>query len=160
MKINTQIIFTILFALTAIIVQAQDCQSSLSVEKNRSFKSVSNYGTVYNLLLRNDSNQKSTFQITAKQLTTTCGNKKQVSLKPNAKVDITFLDNRLISIKDNRITVPGNTTINLKAKIKAPKGTPVNTWGCVEVQVANVNCKSISSSTILSAWILDPSASE
>jgi hypothetical protein len=41
--------------------------------------------------------------------------------------------------------------------VKAPKGTPFNTWSCIEVEATSTECKSISETKTLSVFVIDPS---
>jgi hypothetical protein len=143
-----------------------DCSAQLIVENDRNSKSADEDGAQFILVLTNTSRSTKTFNLSSKNLTEPCNtNTSQYNrgtTSNNTVLDITF---QSMSSNRNSSTNASPSSILLKSgesykfivNVKAPKGTPFNTWSCIEVEATSTECKSISETKTLSVFVIDPS---
>jgi hypothetical protein len=142
-----------------IIEDPVKCSAELSVEKNRNSKSVIEGAIDFPLTLKNTSSSTTSYSISTKILQEACGNdtyKKSSNNNLEFGVSVKTDDSSTTSI--NEITLIGGQTHNFVITIDVPKGTPYNSWSCVEVFAKSLDCEdSDAAKTILSVYIPDPS---
>ncbi|MFS4481434.1 Fn3-like domain-containing protein [Hyunsoonleella sp. 2307UL5-6] len=139
-----------------------DCNAELSVEKNRSVKSIGENGTFFTLDLKNTSNTSKTYTITSNKTEQPCKksnivNSKRINISPD--LDVTFLtpENLNSNLKEISVTVNSGSSQKLYVKVEVPNGTPYNTWTCLKINAKSEGCTSNGAETILSAYISNPS---
>ncbi|MGJ8667794.1 MAG: hypothetical protein ACSHW7_15605 [Patiriisocius sp.] len=158
LKINKGLSLLFFFLFVCNIGFSQNCNSDLSVEKNRNFKSVPENGVLYVLELKNNSRASQTYIIEFLDVTQSCANERKASKQPNVPLNVKIIDNWAKRSKlSNTITVSSGQKKTFNVLVEVPKGTPVDRWGCVKVQATNPKCDSSKLTTILSAYISDPS---
>lgn len=138
----------------------QNCRSELSVEKNRSFKSADEEGATFSLVLENKSSTSVSYQLSAKNLSTSCKNKAAEangSKNSNVSLEVSFQTNDTYMTESNTVIIGSGESLKFKVYVKVPNGTPFNRWGCVEVEAASQECGSDSLKTILSVYVPNPS---
>jgi len=147
----------IIFGLLATeSVAAQNC-GELSVEKDRSFKAVTKNGANFFLELKNTTSSTQVYTLKISQLDTPCDNNINRSAKANSKLDVDVVNALSRTKVDNSISLRAGEIKKIEIKITAPKNTPYNTWGCVEVTAVNDGCSSRPSQVVLSSLVVDPS---
>ncbi|WP_040254621.1 hypothetical protein [Psychroserpens mesophilus] len=166
-----KLIATLITACLAVILYVSDeniseCSANLTVEKDRKAKSADEDGAQFILILTNTSNGTKTFNLSTKNLSTPCNNKtSQYNRGTNS--NNTVLDVSLENISSNRNSSPNASTSNVElssgesykfiVNVTVPKGTPYNTWSCIEVEVNSEDCESLSETQTLSVFVVDPS---
>lgn len=137
------------------------CNTELSVEKNRSIKSVGENGVFFTLVLKNTSSTNKTFAITASKANTPCKTSKTVSNTTNNNSDlkVSFILANNINEASSKIEIPVNGSNSQKffVKVEVPEGTPYNTWSCLEINAKPENCSSDGAQSILSVYVTNPS---
>lgn len=145
---------------------SNDCSAQLIVEKDRSFKSADEEGAQFILVLTNSSSETKTFNLSSKQLTEPCHNNKSQYNRntgsSNSVLDVSIQNNSLNRNNANSspqldITLNSGESYKFIVNVKVPKGTPFNTWSCIEVEAKSSDCKSLSETKTLSVFVVDPS---
>lgn len=144
----------LLFFVGLVSAIAQECNSELTVEKNRKYKTVSEEGALFTLLLQNNTNQQTSYTISTAQLEEACGNTSLKSNKPNVPVKVAFPSSTGALATHKTISVEPNAITKFKVLVNAIDTSIINTWGCVEVTATSTNC-STGTKTVLSAWVSD-----
>jgi len=144
----------LLLFVGVISATAQQCNSELVVEKNRKYKSISEEGATFSLLLKNNTREHASYSISTKQLEEACGNDLFKSNKPNVPVNVTLSSSNKELASNSTITVAPNSIQKFKVIVNALDGSETNTWGCVQVTATAKNCTT-ETSTVLSAWVSD-----
>ncbi len=141
-----------------------NCSAELSVEKNRSSKSADEEGAQFVLVLTNTSSVSKTFSLSARQLAQSCkkGNAQynRGTQSGNAALNIAFQTNGLQRKSSNNaseITLSSGESYKFIVNVTVPEGTPYNVWSCIEVEATASDCKSLSETTTLSVFTVDPS---
>jgi len=146
------------------ITYYNDCSAQLIVEKGRNSKSADEDGAQFILVLTNTSNAKRTFNLSSKNLSEPCGNKTQYNRRSNSTstvLDVSFQNNNLNRNRENTasnkdIVLESGESYKFIVNAIAPKGTPLNTWSCIEIEAKSTDCKSVSETQILSVYVVDP----
>ena len=143
------------------------CSADLSVEKNRNYKSAYADGVSFKLILTNTSSNTNTYSLSTKKLEGACGKSsntgKTSSKSQNSNIDLNVSIQANASSKsanrksNNEITLRSGQSYKFIVKVTAPKGTPYNNWGCIEVDAISKDCGSSSATTILNVYVPDPS---
>jgi len=138
------------------------CNAELTVEKNRSIKSVGENGTFFNLILKNTSNTTKTYTVSVDKTKQSCKKSNNITTKganinPDLELSILLPDNLTSKSSDTTITINGGDSQKFYVKVNVPNGTPYYTWSCLEVSSKSENCSSSSAKTILSVYIANPS---
>ena len=144
------------FGLGANSSFGQNCKAELSVEKNRSVRSAAENGAVFYLVLNNTSSRTTSFDLSTINTGKTCTPVNRSSTGANVALDTQILGNNGLAQQTGRISVGAGQSHSFQVKVMAPKGTPFQTWGCIEVQARSESCNEIIS-TILSVYVPDPS---
>lgn len=132
------------------------CDAELSVEKNRSVDSAGENGAKFFLILKNNSFNKTTYVLSAKNLQEACGNKNMKSSGVNVKLNVSFeLDNS--GLPQNEITLNNGESNKFIVNVTVPEGTAYENWGCIEIEAKPEGCNSSNAKTILSVYVPDPS---
>ena len=149
------------------INDSQNCSAELTVDKNRSFKSATENGAEFKLLLKNTSQNTTSYTLSANKLLKDCSNKTHKKLNKsivkNSNLEVSFKGNKHdvlsknSSNKNEIITLEAGESKEFKFNAYVPAGTTYKTWSCIEIKANATNCKSISASIILSIYIPDPS---
>lgn len=143
----------------------QNCSAELTVEKNRSYKSATENGVEFKLMLKNTSGSTNSFRLSSINLSTQCTNNTDNGLSKssveNSNVDVSFKlsNSKMSSIGSsdhNIITLDAGASEEFIVIGMVPNGTPYYTWGCIEVKANSISCKSVSDEIILSVYIPDP----
>lgn len=173
MKILFPVIITLFFGLIHSIGDIendkyQNCSASLTVEKNRSFKSVYQDKAEFKLTLVNTSDAKTSYQLKSSMLSTPCSNNTKKnnlskSTSKNSELNVSLnLNNSENSLKSKQskkssiITLNSGESKTFSVITIVPEGTPYKTWGCINVEANSIDCKSLSTSIVLSVYIPDP----
>ncbi|WP_120200954.1 hypothetical protein [Ichthyenterobacterium magnum] len=141
-------------------ISYKDCKAELSVEKNRSFKSADEDGTQFSLVLTNMSLDSKTFYLSAKSLSEPCDNKAKYNKRgssTNVDLNVSLNSDNVNKSAINKITLRSGQTYKFKVNVSVPKGTPYNTWSCIEIEAKSKDCESKPEKTILSVFVPDPS---
>lgn len=151
----------------SLINDSQNCSAELTVDKNRSFKSATENGAQFKLLLKNTSQTVTTYKLSTTKLLKDCSNKTYKNLNKstvkNSNLEVSFKSNETGVLSKNSssqydiITLEAGQSKEFILNAQVPEGTVFNTWSCIEVKASATNCKSVSASTILSIYIPDPS---
>ncbi|WCO03061.1 hypothetical protein [Psychroserpens ponticola] len=154
------------FAMTLSASSKNDCSAQLIVEKNRNSKSADEDGAQFILVLTNTSQETKTFNLSAKNLSEPCNNNNSQynrgTSSESAPLDVSFQNNGINRNNANtaskfNITLNSGESYKFIVNAEAPKGTPLNTWSCIEVEAKSTDCKSISETQTLSVYVADPS---
>ncbi len=157
------IFFSLLvFCNTGFSQSKTGCNAELSVEKNRSIKSVGENGAFFTLELKNTSSVSKTYTITSSKTKQPCKKSNYLiskSTNNNSNLDVTFLlpDNINSNTKDISFTVNRGDSQKFYVKVEVPDGTPYETWNCLMINAKSENCSSNGAETILSVYIPIPS---
>ncbi|MBT8273914.1 MAG: hypothetical protein KJO77_08910 [Bacteroidia bacterium] len=138
----------------------RNCNSELSVEKNRSFKSADQDGTSFALVLENNSESTKTYNLSVKNLSTSCSNKASdlnKAASQNVNLDVLVLANDTFMTESNTVILGSGESLKFNVNVRVPDGTPFKTWSCIEVKAASEQCGSDSLKTILSVYVPNPS---
>ena len=145
---------------------ASDCSAQLIVEKNRSSKSADEDGAQFILVLTNTSSDTRTFNLSSKNLSEPCNNKAQQYNRgtgsKNSVLDVSFQSmglsrNSMANTSNSNIKLNSGESYKFVVNVTVPKGTPYNTWSCIEVEVTSTDCESLSETKTLSVFVVDPS---
>ena len=141
--------------------ELQNCDSELTVEKNRTFKSADKDGVSFSLHLQNKSLKAQTYVISAKNISESCANNKNYA-DPNVQLEpyiVLPYDKAPNNTDDSsaEIEIQPGQSIDFHVKIKVPNNTPVYRWGCIEVEASSTDCSSRTPKAILSVYIPNPS---
>ena len=163
-------IISILIALCFVSINTDDiansknCESELTVEKNRNTRSADETGTSFRLVLKNTSSTTQTYYLSANNAATACTNNskynqrsagsKNVSL--NVSLETKNSDHSQRS-KLNEITLNSGQSYSFDVYVSVPKNTPYNTWSCIQVEAKSKSCGTLSSKTTLNVYVPDPS---
>lgn len=142
------VLLILLFTSSFLSVKAQVGSISLEVEKNRSFKSISDKETPFRLVLSNNSNVADTYSLSTDLLETSCANIRKRTKGPNSVVDVR-IPQKLLNI----FLKPGESktfTVYVKSNGRSIK----DRWGCIKV-IAKSSKSRKSVNTVLSAYITD-----
>lgn len=168
--IATLIIATLAMTLSKTdnnIATSNDCSAKLTVEKDRSSKSADEDGAQFVLILTNTSRSTKTFKLSSKNLSEPCGNNTQYNRTSSSgnntlnALDVSFQNNNsnssLLRMSSNEgIVLNSGESYKFIVSAIAPKGTPYNTWSCIEIEATSVDCKSVADSKTLSVYVVDP----
>ena len=150
----TSLLACLLFFAFIAIGNAQNCAADLSVKKNRSYKSVnSKNGAVYHLILTNKSASDQLFTISVKESEVDCSNKHLPSKRANVSLNVELIDSKNKVLVGNQIKIGAGQAISFKAKVTAYQNTPLESWGCIELQAVSNKCRTVSDSTLLKAYV-------
>ena len=163
-----KLIATLIIACLAINIsnsQNNDCSAQLIVEKDRSFKSADDDGAQFVLVLTNTSRSTKTFNLSSVNLSEPCSNKPQYNRgtgSNNSVLDVSFKNstsnrNSANSISSNEIELTSGESYTFIVSVEVPKGTPFNTWSCIEIEAKSKDCISLSETKTLSVYVADPS---
>lgn len=137
------------------------CNAQLTVEKNRSIKSVGDNGVFFTLILKNTTNAKKNYSITSNRSESQCKQSSNISSSTynDTDLDVTFIlsTNLNSNASDLNIAIDGNSSQKIYVKVEAPEGTPYNTWSCLAINAKSDNCSTTGAEAILSVYILNPS---
>ncbi|PVW16332.1 hypothetical protein [Marixanthomonas spongiae] len=156
---------TFLFAFFIVSgVNAQSCDATLIVEKNRNSKSADEDGAVYDMVLTNTSSASESYTIALKQLEEPCSNSVAYrTTKANVNLDIA-INNKKIDVKNNNgravasgdaVSVNPGQSYKFTVKVTVPKGTPTQRWSCIQVEAKSASCKQGAASTVLKVFVPD-----
>lgn len=157
------IFFSLLvFGNTGFSQSKTGCNAELSVEKNRSVKSVGENGTFFTLELKNTSSTSRTYSITSSKTKESCKKSnynmsKSTNTIPDLNVAIQLPDNLNSNLQDVSVTLSGGSSQKFYVKVEVPEGTTYNIWSCLKVSAKSENCSSNVAETILSVYIPNPS---
>ncbi len=140
----------------SIFDDAQNCKASLSVEKDRNFKSADQDGASFVLILENKSNSSATYTINTRNLETACYGKNKPSAS-NVSLQAALSAYDSILIADNEISLEGGEEVKFEINVTIPEGTPINSWSCIEVEAIPQSCASPPIKTTLSVFVPNPS---
>ena len=143
---------------------SQSSSAEISVEKNRSFKSIDKDGANFTLKLKNTSGSRNSFIIRATLDSSPCSNKYNSNLSTKANNSNLYMlletdNSRSMSNRESRIqiTLDPEQTKEFTVTATAPNATVYNTWGCIKVEAISDTYETISDEIILSVYIPDPS---
>ncbi len=154
-----QFLFTLgLFMFATSFGFSQTCNAELAVEKNRNSKSVSEKGAIYKMVLTNNSSRAESFSIKTTHLKTSCANKHFKQSVPNANLDLVVLATDRLSEVPSKIALEPGQSYKFSIKVSSNKTTPINSWGCIEVNAIADSCKASAASTVLKSYVPDPEA--
>jgi hypothetical protein len=140
---------------------SQNCSAELSVKKNRNFESAVEDGASFILVLKNTSSKTATYSLSTTNLLEPCDNENSTtknSRRNNVNLNVSIQSNSLSrGIPNNEITLKAGETYNFVVKVTVPKGTPYNSWSCIDVEAQSKNCTSGPAKTTLSVFVPDPS---
>jgi hypothetical protein len=149
------------------IANSNNCSAELIVEKDRSSKSADQDGAQFILVLTNTSREVKTFNLSTRNLSEPCSNKNTTQYNrgtssSNVELDISIQNSTLNrngskTSSQFEIELNGGESHKFTVNVKAPKGTPFNTWSCIEVEAKSADCKSMSETQVLSVYVVDPS---
>jgi hypothetical protein len=155
-KIIRSILFVLFCAALSISTAAQNCNSLLSVDKNRNVKSVDENGVTYLLTLTNNSSRTITYDLSAVFSDRSCANKNRQTRSTNVRLNVAFEGNST-PLTGNRISVNAAQSKLFKVIVTRPEGIPNNTWSCIQIQAAGENCGNKITETLLRVFVPDPS---
>lgn len=135
---------------------AQNCNSDLSVEKNRNVKSAGENGAVYLLTLTNNTSKTNTYHLASVFSDLSCANKNRQTRSANVTLNVAFEGNSSV-ITNNQITVGSGQSKKFKVRVTVPGGTPYRTWSCIQIQARAEHCNNAISETLLRVFVPDPS---
>jgi len=137
---------------------SQSCKSSLEVVKNRSYRSLSKIeSTFFDLKLINESAKLTTYKLVSENTKTDCSNKSTKSKNSNVLLDIEFVNTLGKPIENNEIQINPNQSVNFKVKVSASNKTLTNRWSCINIKAISDNCNTVSSETMLKAFVSNDS---
>ena len=147
------------------ITSTNDCSAQLIVEKDRSFKSADQDGAQFVLVLTNTSRNTKTFNLSTRNLSEPCSNKAQYNRRSspkNSELDVSFQNstynrNSANTPSQNEIQLNSGESYKFIVSVEVPKGTPFNTWSCIEIEAKSKDCISLSETKTLSVYVADPS---
>lgn len=143
-----------------------ECSATLVVEKNRSSKSADEEGAQFILILTNTSRDTKSFNLSTKNLSEPCNNKtlqyNRGTHSKNSVLDVSFQSfsasrNRLSNELQPNIKLDSGESYKFIVNVTVPKGTPYNTWSCIEVGAISTDCESTLDTETLSVFVVDPS---
>lgn len=138
----------------------QSASAELSVEKNRSFKSIDEDGAKFILNLKNTSGSRSSFIIRATLDSSPCSNDNNSNMSNTNLYMLLEVDNsQSMSNTESSIqtTLDAEQTKEFTITATAPNTSEYNTWGCIKVEAISDTNQTISDEIILSVFIPDPS---
>jgi hypothetical protein len=143
-----------------------DCSAQLVVEKDRSSKSADEDGAQFVLVLTNTSRDTRNFSLSTTNLSEPCNNNttqyNRSSGSKNSELEVSFQNvssnrNSSINASHSNIELSSGESYKFIVNVQVPKGTPYNTWSCIEVEVKSSECESLSETKTLSVFVVDPS---
>ncbi|GGD29006.1 Fn3-like domain-containing protein [Hyunsoonleella pacifica] len=137
------------------------CDAELSVEKNRSVKSVGEKGVFFTLILKNTSNAKKNYTLTSSKSQQLCkkSSNDSKSTYNNSELNVLFMlpSNLNSTTSDLNVTINANSSQKFYVKIEAPEGIPYKTWSCLAINAKSDSCSATGAETILSVYVPNPS---
>jgi len=147
-----------LFMVSSFLGYSQSCKSSLEVVKNRSYRSLSKTeSTFFDLKLINESAKLTTYKLVSENTKTDCSNKSTKSKNSNVLLDIEFVNTLGKPIENNEIQINPNQSVNFRVKVSASNKTLTNRWSCINIKAISDNCNTVSSETMLKAFVSNDS---
>lgn len=134
----------------------QNCKAELSVEKDRHVRSAAENGTEFSLLIKNYSSRILSFDLSTINKNEPCSPKNRSATTANVNLNTQIQKEKMVRQATNRISMGAGKSYSFKVKVMAPKGTPFQIWGCVEVQAKSEYFHEIITQ-ILSVYVPDPS---
>ncbi|MDC7996091.1 Fn3-like domain-containing protein [Altibacter sp. HG106] len=138
-------------------VYAQNCSSTLTVEKNRDTRSADEDGAHFWVVLTNTSSSTATYTLSTEFATEYCGNDTRRSSRPNVTLDVAFKESAQRAMSENTVTLKANATHRFLVQATAPQGTPYNVWSCIQVKATPQGCRNSSATALLKVFVPDPS---
>ena len=152
----------ILFLLSAIsnnlYAQNSDCNATLKVLNNETSKKASDGGADYRLKLTNTGNDKTTFNLTVKNIglddsfnkdSKEIGEVKLKSKIYSSNVNKTFSLKKTDTDSFYTLTLDKNESVNFVIKLSVPTGTKIGSKNKSKLNITTEKCKNFSVNTIL-----------
>ncbi|MEM0519288.1 MULTISPECIES: FixG Ig-like domain-containing protein [Aequorivita] len=139
-------------------VSAQNCNATLSVEKDRNAQSAyTEDGATFNMVLTNTSSKKVTYIISSTNLEESCANDAYKTSAPNVALNVAVKSSANASVANNALTLAAGETRKFKIYVSVPARTPSNVWSCIKISAKGSECAEPSSSTTLRVYVPEPS---
>ncbi len=138
---------------------SQNCNATLSVEKNRNVKSVYKNGATYTMVLTNNSSQTAVYNLSSTILKESCATENRKTSVPNVALNVAFRSSSKTSynLNGNSITLKGGETKTFQVFLTIPERTPYNSWSCIEIDAKATGCNGPAASTVLRVFVPEPS---
>lgn len=159
----TTVIFLFTVAFSSAIAQ---CNATLEVQKNRSFKSASSkQEATFKMSLKNTSSQSGVFTINTENISKTCANTTYPSKAANVELKASIVSTSSVSTTSKKVAgesvkLAAGETYEFLVTVNVPPNTSVERWSCIEVSAVAAGCRATVGSTILSVYVSDPADSE
>jgi len=133
----------LLFAIIVLsvnFVEAQNCNSELTVRNNFNARSIDADGASFVLVLTNNSLVDANYALGTEF--TFCSNMSKGELEYNNQfpVGISFGGTNNKKINSNQVTVPAKSSEKILLTVSTTPSTPINTFSCLKVYAKNAFC--------------------